>query len=268
MPQTLVRSAGLAVLLGLASFMLLMGLAMGLVMLNARLTPEHAWFPLPALALALGFGVFAERRWGIGLRHPAGVPWARVYGLAFTTTVAGVCIAILQSSAMGVVRAIDTGPEGTGPQFRIAFAFVLPLFAAILAELAFRGVMQGRLHAVMRPWPAILLVTAVNTAAHPWGEGLVTQWIAYLVLLAGCGYVRWVGGSTLPVLTSHCAMNIALPLVLWNWGPFDLGALPAETRMIIAAIGVLALVATVAIARGTPPYPGPQYGYARPGSPR
>lgn len=268
MPQSVVRSAGLAIVLGLATFMLLMGAAMGLVVLNARLAPAHAWFPLPVLALCLGFAAFAERRWGIGLRHPPGVPWGRVYALALATTVAGVCLCILQGAAFGMTRAIETGPAGTGPQFRLAFAFVLPLVAAILAEVAFRGVMQGRLHAVMGPWPAILLVTAINTAAHRWGPDLAAQWLGYFALLAACGWVRWLGGSTLPALAAHFWQNFALAVVLWNRGPFDLGALSPATLAIVAATGLVALAATVAIGRKTPAYAGPQYGYARRPSPR
>jgi membrane protease YdiL (CAAX protease family) len=132
--------------------------------------------------------------------------------------------------------AIETGPAGTGPQFQFAFAFVLPLVAAILAEVAFRGVMQGGLHAVLGPWAAILGVAAVSTAAHRWE----------------------------PDLAAHSWQNFVMAVVLWQWGPFDLGAMTAGERATVVAFGVAALAVTVAVGRGSAPYRGPPYGYAAP----
>jgi len=257
------REVVLAIVLGLGSFMLFMGTSMGLVAVNARLTPDHAWFPLPALALCLGFAVFAERRWHIGLSHPAGVPWARVYLLAFTTTAVGVCVAILQGAFAGLIREAEFGPGDTGEQFRFAFAFVMPVIAAILAEVAFRGVMQGRLHAIMSPLPAILLVTAINTAAHRWTAETAAQWIGYATLLAGCGYVRWLSGSVLPAMTAHFWQNLALAWVLYHYGPVTLGELSGTTLTVIGLVGIAALAITVVVGRTTPPFRGPQYGAGR-----
>jgi membrane protease YdiL (CAAX protease family) len=255
-----VRAIGVAVLLGLATFMLLMGACMGLVFLNARISPEHAWFPIPALVICLGFAVFAQRRWQIGLTHPAGVPWGRIYLLALTTTVTGVCVAILQGAWFGMTRAAELGPEGTSDQFQFAFAFVLPLVAAILAEVAFRGVMQGRLHALMAPLPAILLVTSINTAAHRWGPDLAAQWLGYFALLAGCGYVRWLSGSIIPSLTAHFWQNFALAFATYYWGPFAQGEFSAVTLAAVGASATLALIVSVVIGRGTAVYRGRHYG--------
>jgi membrane protease YdiL (CAAX protease family) len=260
-PRT--RAVILAILLGLLTFMLLMGLSIGLVFLNARLNPAHAWFPIPALALCLGFSVFAERRWRIGLSHPGGVPWARVYLLAFTTTVFGVCVAILQGASAGLVREVELGPPGTSPRFQLAFAFVLPLIAAIAAEVCFRGVMQGRLHAVLSPLAAIALVTAINTAAHRWTPETAAQWVGYAALLGGLGYVRWLGGSVLPALAAHFWHNLALALLLYAHAPFALGELSATRQAAIGVIGLAALGVTVAIGRDTPAFRGPQYGAGR-----
>jgi membrane protease YdiL (CAAX protease family) len=252
MTTTRAREIALAIVLGLGTFMLLMGACLGVVMLNARLAPDHAWFPLPVLAICLGFAVFAERRWRIGLAHPPGVNWRRVYLLAFTATVVGVCVAVLQGALAGLTREAEFGPAGTGAQFRFAFAFVMPLVAAILAEVAFRGVMQGRLQAVMSPLAAIVVVTAINTAAHRWTPETAAQWMGYAALLAGCGYVRWLGGSVLPALTAHFWQNLALAWVLYRYGPFALGALPGNALAATALIGAVALAATIALGLRTP----------------
>lgn len=257
MAPTTLRATGFAVLAGLAWFMLLMGASMGLVMANARLSPGLAWFPLPALALCIGSSIFAQRRWAIGLAHPPGVAWGRVYLIAFTTTVAGVCASILQGAAYGMTRGAELGPDGTSAQFQYAFAFVLPLVAAILAEVAFRGIMQGRLHAVLSPAPAILLVTAINTAAHRWGPDLEAQWIGYFVLLAGCGYVRWLSGSVLPALTAHFWQNFALAAATYYGGPFELGGMPATALAATGGIGAAALLLTAVVARGMVPHTAP-----------
>lgn len=253
MASTRLRAVGTAVLAGLAWFMLFMGASMGLVMLNARVSPGYAWFPIPALALCIGSSIFAQRRWDIGLAHPKGVAWGRVYLLAFATTVAGICVAILQGAWYGMNRGAEIGPEGTSAQFQYAFAFVLPLVAAILAEVAFRGIMQGRLHAVLSPLPAILLVTAINTAAHRWGPDLEAQWLGYFVLLAGCGYVRWISGSVLPALTVHFWQNLALAAATYYGGPFALGEMSTTALAATGGIGVAALLLTVIVGRGMRP---------------
>jgi membrane protease YdiL (CAAX protease family) len=242
-----------AILPGLLVFMLPVGLSMGLVTLNARFAPEHAWFPLPIFGLCIAVAWLAERRWRIGLAHPPGVAWTRVYLLAFTTSVVGVCIAILQGAAFGMTRGAELWPGEVGPQFQFAFAFVMPLVVAILAEVGFRGVMQGRLHRVMGPWTAIILVTVINTAAHRWGADLQAQWLGYAVLLAGCGYVRWLSGSVLPALAAHVGQNLALAWVTWSYGPFDLGALSASALVWTAAIAMVALGVTIAVGRGLRP---------------
>ena len=253
------RTAGLAILAGLAWFVVLMGASIGLVMLNARRSPGLPWFPVPVLALCIGTAVFAERRWKIGLSHPPGVDWSRIYLLGITTMVFGVCVSILQGAAYGLTREAETGPEGTSEAFRFAYAFTMPLVAAILAEVAFRGIMQGRIHTVMSPLATILLVSAVNTASHRWGPGLVAQWFAYFVLLVGVGWIRWLGNSVVPPLMIHFWQNFALTVACWYWGPFRLGELSATTLTTIAGIGLVALAATVVVARNLSavPQPGP-----------
>jgi membrane protease YdiL (CAAX protease family) len=206
----MLRTVPGAILLGLVWFMLFMLGSIGLVLLNASVSPRVPWFPLPVLALVVAACVIAERRWAIGLTHPPGVAWGRIYFLACTTTVLGVCLAILQGAWFDMTREAELGPAGTSTQFQLAYAVVMSLVAATLAEIAFRGIMQGRLHAVLSPAAAIVLTAAVNTAAHRWGPDLAAQWFAYFVTLAGWGWVRWLGGSVLPPLAAHFGQNLAL----------------------------------------------------------
>jgi membrane protease YdiL (CAAX protease family) len=247
------RMTVIAIVLGLALFMICMGACIGIVMLNARVSPELAWFPAPVLALCIGAAVWAQQRWDIGLSMPAGVSWARIYAIAVTATLAGVCVAILQGAWYDMERAAELGPVGWNEHFDFAYAFVMPLVAAILAEVFFRGVMQTRIAAVLKPWTAILLVTAVNTASHRWGPDLAAQWMGYFALILAFGYLRWASGSLWPALIAHAGQNFALAVTLWVWGPFAQGQLPTNTLRAIALTGAASACFAVLLGRGLRP---------------
>jgi membrane protease YdiL (CAAX protease family) len=112
----------------------------------------------------------------------------------------------------------------------------------VLAEVVFRGYLQGRWTLLLGSWPAILGVAALNTAAHRGGPELADQWLGYFVALAALGWLRAASGSLWPALGAHLVANVALALAHVRFGAFDHGALGP------AAVGAWALVASLALA--------------------
>jgi membrane protease YdiL (CAAX protease family) len=233
----------------LVFFGVVIGISMGLVQLNTNWLPDLVWFPVPVIALLVGAIAWAQRRWSIGLTSPGGVPWGRVYAFAFTITVVGLTVCILQGAYHGYVRLPEVTSGDVSPLFAVVYAFVMSVVAAILAEAAFRGIMQTRLQAFMSIWPVILIIGAVNTLAHRPGPELDQQWLGFIVTLAGWSYLRWLGQSLVPPLVVHGINNLLLTAALWYWGPLDYGALSARSLTVIAVIGVAALVSSIYIAR-------------------
>ncbi|MBM4197752.1 MAG: hypothetical protein FJ197_11800 [Gammaproteobacteria bacterium] len=158
-----------AVALSLLFFAVLMGVSMASVMFNARWSPDLVWFPVPVIAILAVAVYWAERRWNIGLTHPAGMPWGRVYAIGIALTVFGVCVGAVNGVFTGKIRATELYGGDVSPLFQITYAFLMSVFAAVLAEVAFRGIMQPRMHTVLGLWPTVLTIAVINLLAHRWG---------------------------------------------------------------------------------------------------
>lgn len=243
-PLALARSA----LFAIAVFGLAMGLAVVSVLLNARLLPAVPLFPLAVLAVVVGGTAWLNARAPLGLtagRLAAGRNWA----LTLAVVVLGVAACVLQGAFAGFVREPELGPPGVGRGFSLAYAVTLSAAPAVLAEVVFRGYLQGRWTALIGPWPALLGVAALNTAAHRWGPELADQWLGYFVALAALGWLRVASGSLWPALGAHLVANVVLALAHVRFGAFDHGALGPVAVATWAGAAVVALAGATALAR-------------------
>jgi membrane protease YdiL (CAAX protease family) len=235
--------------LGFVFFGVVMGASMGLVMFNANSSPEIVWFPFPAAAILFGAIYWAQRRWDIGLAHPADVPWTRVYVIGTALTVLGLAVAVVQGKFTGMVRATELLEVEVSPLFTLTYAIFMSVLAAILAEATFRGVMQTRIQTVLGIWPTVFLIGVVNVLAHRWGPELTLNWLGLFVTLAGWTYLRWLSQSLWPPLILHTVTNLLVAVGLWFRGPFVHAELANGTVMVIAIIGVVALSAAIVLAK-------------------
>jgi len=253
-----------AIVLGLVFFSVVMGVGMGLVMLNADWSPAVPWFPLPIFAVLAGAILWAQRQWDIGLRRPEGVSTARIYGIGFAITIFGLTVCTLQGAFQGLVRETEVISTEVSPSFAITYAFVMSVVAAILAEATFRGVVQSRMQPALGPWPTIIVIGIVNTAAHRWGPELAHNWLGLFVLMSAWTWLRWLGNSLWPPLILHAISNFLLATVLWFRGPLDHALMGPVAITVIAALSVATLGAAVVLAGGI----NPNIGGTRPESDR
>ena len=241
-----------AILGGLVFFNLLMGASMYLVFLNVGTSPAVPWFPIPALALIVGATWLVNRRWNIRLTVPANVPWVRVYAFSFIAMLAAKCIKGLEGVYHGVTLAAPPAPEGISTVYGWVYLLLVPFFAAVLAEISYRGIMQTRLETILPLWPTLLILAVINTLSH-YGSptDISTQWIYLIAMNIGFGYTAWIAQSIVPVIVMHVVMNVLFPVSQYLWGPFALGELaaPGITTIAVLAIGLTA--AAIWIARGT-----------------
>jgi membrane protease YdiL (CAAX protease family) len=246
--QTL-RTLVSAVVLSLVFFAVVMGVSMTFIMFNARWSPDLVWFPAPVIAVLVGSIYWAEKRWHIGLSNPVDVPWGRVYAIGIALTVLGVCVAATQGMFTGKIRATEVYGGEVSPLFQMTYAFVMSVFAAILAEATFRGIMQTRMHAVLSLWPTVVTVAVINLLAHRWGPELVQNWFGTLIILAAWTYLRWLSQSLWPPLIVHGLCNLIFAIAVWFNGPIVYAELSGGTIVLIVAAGLVALVVTVFLAR-------------------
>lgn len=246
--QTL-RTLVSATVVSLVFFAVIMGVSMGMVMLNARWSPNLVWFPLPVIALLAGSIYWAEKRWGIGLSHPADMPWGRVYAIGIALTVFGACVAATQGVFTGKIRAVEVYSADVSPLFRLMYAFAMSVFAAILAEATFRGIMQTWMQTVLRVWPTVALIAFINLVAHRWGPDLVQNAFGTFVILAAWTYLRWLSGSLWPPLIVHALHNLFFASAVWFGGPIVHAEFSGATITLIVAVGLAALMVTVLLGR-------------------
>ncbi len=236
----------------LVLFALVIGLCQGLATANANVSPGLPWFPLPALALLAAGVWFAKRRWELRLAHPAGVPWARAYAFALLATVAGVGISVLEASFNGLTRSAPAWPGVDAVAFNLAFLITLPFVAAVMAEVAFRGVIQTLLEKAWPIWFVLLFVAVINGLMHFYDPDQMQQWLRFLSLNGVWGYITWRSQSLWPALTAHVAMNVVEPVSELLLGPTDMATLPPLALLLTGLMIVVAATGALLSLRGWP----------------
>ncbi len=244
----------LVILGGLVFFTVLMRTSMSLVFLNLNVTPALPWFPIPALVLIVVATWLVNRRWNIRLTLPDNVPWARVYAFSFLAMLAAKCIKALEGAYHGATLAAPAAPEGISTVFGLVFLLLVPFFAAVRAEISYRGIMQTRIEKLLPLWPVLLILAAVNTLSHSQIFGgftdIGTQWIYLMAMNIGFGYTAWMARSIVPAIVMHVVMNVLFPGSQYLWGPFALGELAAPGIATITVLAVGLATAAVWLARG------------------
>ena len=249
MNTQMLRTLVIAVALSLVFFAVVMGVSMACVMFNARWSPELVWFPLPVIALLVGSIYWAEKRWQIGLSRRTDVPWGRVYVIGIALTDFGVCVAATQGVFTGKIRAIEVYGGEVSPLFQMTYAFVMSVFAAVLAEATFRGIMQSKMHTVLSLWPTVITVAVINLLAHRWGPELIQNWFGTFVILAAWTYLRWLSRSLWPPLIVHSLCNLIFAIAVWFGGPIAYAELRGGMIALIVVTGLAALAVTIFLAR-------------------
>ena len=239
-----------AVVRAILFFAVVMGVSMGFVMLNADQSPDVIWFPVPVIGVLAGAIIWAQRRWDIGLAHPAGMPWGRVYAVGAAVTVLGLTVCILQGAYYGFVRETEIIADNVSSIFAMTYAFVMSVVAAILAEATFRGVLQTRIQAALGVWPTVIVVGIINTLAHRWGPELAQNWLGLFVIMSGWTYLRWLSQSLVPPVVLHGLVNLLLAAALWAYGPLDHAVLGIGALTTVALVGLASLAVAIILSRG------------------
>lgn len=243
----------LVILGGFVFFNVLMGISMYLVFLNVDVNPALPWFPIPALVLIFIATWLLNRRWNIRLTVPANIPWVRVYAFSFLAMLAAKCIKGLEGAYHGATLKAPA-LEGVSDGFGLIFLLLVPFFAAVLAEISYRGVMQTRIESLLPLWPMLLILAAINTLSHSQIFGgftdISTQWIYLMAMNIGFGYTAWMARSIVPAIVMHVVMNVLFPGSQYLWGPFALGELAAPGIATIAVFAIGLTAVAVWLARG------------------
>ncbi|MGI9308264.1 MAG: CPBP family intramembrane glutamic endopeptidase [Gammaproteobacteria bacterium] len=244
------KTVVIAIVLGLVYFGIVMGVAMGLVSFNANATPTWVWFPIPNTVLIIIATAYAQKRLGIGLVPTKPVTRNRMYLIGGALTILGMAACAVQGKFSGYVRATELLDYDVSALFQISYALYMPVFAAVLAEVTFRGVMQTRMQRVLGVWPLVITIAVVNVFAHRWGPEITQNGIGLFVILAGWTYLRWLSGSLWPPLILHAVLNFIMAIGLWTRGPLVHAEASTSVITSVGVMGLLALALSVMLVRG------------------
>lgn len=257
MLRTAAIAVASAVAIGLVYFAVIMGAAIGLISVNASRTPELVWFPLPVTAVLVAALWLAQRYWKIGLDWPQPraprVTQAQGYAIGLALTLLGVAACAVQGKFSGYTRATELFESGVSPLFEFTYAIYMAVFAAVLAEATFRGVMQTRMQQVLSVWPLVITIGIINVFAHRWGPEITHNGLGLFVVLAAWTYLRWLTDSLWPPLLMHAGINLIVALGLWFGGPLDHSTTSTAIVAVVAACalgGLLYVRSTVTRATG------------------
>lgn len=172
---------------------------------------EHVYLPLFSIASSLLVLVVAHE----GREYAAqGLRGARVRHFVEAALVAGCACAL----AIGCSRLVDANlPRSHSPLPELRAQLGLPMMLFVISfcpgvfeELAFRGLLQGRLYVLMGRVQAILVVGAAFGVAHGWSMGLPFQ-IGLGIYFA---FLRDRSGSLYPGMMAHMLYNAGIMVVL------------------------------------------------------
>ena len=240
----------LALLRGLLYFTVLIGISQALVALNANLSPDIPWFPIPALGVIWIVTLWVKRRWDLRLAPPTGIAAGKVYAVALLATVAGMSVSVIEAAYHGLTRSAPLWPGEVSTAFQLTFLLVLPLIASVLAEVGYRGLIQTPFEKLVPLWPMLFFIAVINALFHFYDPDQASQWIRFISLNLAFGYVTWLSQSIIPALIAHIAMNIVEPVSEYLFGPVAMGELSPTTMVVITMLGLTALILAIVIARG------------------
>lgn len=215
---------------------------------NAQVSPNIPWFPLPVLGVLLVLVFWIDRRWPIGLVLPKAAPWGKIAIFAVASMVAGHCVLILEAAFHGATRSVEAAPDGVGPVFAIVYWIGFAISISIASEVAYRGLMQGRMTPLFGVWPAILIVTLVNTISHRW-DGLEERALFLAAIVFAWGALRHLSGSLIPCILAHIGALVVWDAILRIRGPWDFSQTSTYTLWAVSLLGLVALTVSIHTAR-------------------
>ena len=92
------------------------------------------------------------------------------------------------------------------------------VIAPLIEEPFFRGLLQGSLDRVLRPWGSLIVTAVVFTLVHTIADGW--SWMLIVTLLAFAllsGYVTQQTKRIAPAIIGHAVFNGLAALIAWPW---------------------------------------------------
>ena len=199
---------------------------------NERFTHNWPWFPAAFASVFVVRPIHAWSAWPLFRipGNPASV-WSLV-GLAVL-----ICAAAFVISAHFLDLSAYPFPDvSIGNNYPVLGVSVeIPLIAAVVEEVSFRGVLQGGLERVLGARWAIAVTTMCFVLGHAGTEYFTREIPLYIAVSALCGILASRTRSLLPAIVPHFTVNALGIAATWS-RPFDVSHWPMSA---LALTGLL-----------------------------
>ncbi len=216
---------------------------------NIRLSPNVPWYPLAAGLLILTLWAFLRRRWmprGLLPRTPVTVPLAVCIGSGVVACVALNFLLTIFSPTL-ISAAGSANISGTG--LAVSYTIVAPLFAAVVEEIFFRGVIQPAAENHMGAVGGVFFTSLLFVLIHLGNTLFLTQWPFYFFCSVFFGFLAWRTESLGYAIAAHVAVNLVGNFfVVWH-GSFDATYLRGIRGIVLLGAAVPAVVTAVLAGR-------------------
>jgi uncharacterized protein len=204
--------------LGWAVAALIVAVVLALTLPLWRSDISYAWLIVASYALTWGplliALVLTFRFWRRFLAfRPADIYLGVMVGVVARAI--GIIVQFLISGQLPGSNLVLGGISGT---YVFTAAIAPVVLAPLIEEPFFRGLLQGSLDRVIRPWPSLIvssvIFTLVHTIADGWSVTLIVTLLAYALL---AGYVTQQTKRLAPAIIGHAAFNGLAALISWPW---------------------------------------------------
>jgi membrane protease YdiL (CAAX protease family) len=192
--------------------------------LNLHILPSVPW-SLPALILLLLlWNKHLGRRWSAFDINRA-IRSVNVLLYIVLSTVLCFAILVVNNAYVPVRLVAPRPPEGASYPLVVSVSILWPVIAAVVEEVGFRGILQGNLERVAKPYVAVSGVAFVFCALHVFNAGFLAQLGMYAVVALTCGMIASATRSVTPAMAIHALSNLSLSIAAMTRMPLDLNHL-------------------------------------------
>jgi membrane protease YdiL (CAAX protease family) len=206
--------------------------------LNEAIVPSTPWFAGASVLVIFVSAVYPGRIWSAWPIFRAGI--ASSHTFVMVALAMAVCLSTLAISGhyFGIIATHWPAPSGATGSLTIAAPIVYPLYAAVIEEIAFRGILQGQLTAHLGKRAAITTSTIIFVLVHANNAGFGSQIVFFATLSIMCGTLAASTSSVLPAIALHVIVNGILSAMTLIRGPIDTRtiSLPWITIILVAAV--------------------------------
>jgi membrane protease YdiL (CAAX protease family) len=207
---------------------------------NKIIYPSAPWFIAPLILILVASAFWPVTQWS---EWPIASANNRLSVAVLRVFLGGlVCfgvVVLMSGYLLGLVGTLWPAPADATESLVVAVPLFLPLFGAWIEEIAFRGMLQGKLERQFGTPIAIAVTSVVFVLAHAGNLGFERQIPFYLVLSVICGILASRSQSLGPAIGVHVFIDALMALATLPGIPLHFRGLSGTSISVVVFVTAL-----------------------------